>query len=388
SGLAAGEEYTIYLESISNNDNTKKDVVKCVSTVPVDSQVDNLIQIYNETYPGSYINNNAPYNEDGAGQTKSVNIDTNQAVTYFIKIENDGSGTDTFSVTGIAGGSGWSVTYYNALSGGTDITGDVTGDGWLTDPIGVGGDTEIRVEVSPDNTVSGGSTLDLYIASESTNQSNKRDTVKAVTTANNTYQADNRIKNSGESVYIGEHIWNSDGTNQTKAQTVDPDNTVIYHIQIQNDGNNAESFSVTGTGGGSGWTLTYYDALSGGTDITTEVTGSGWDTTSMAIGETKYIRVEISPDITVAGGATKEVYIVSSSGTDPARQDTVKAEATTTSAYLADGQIKNSTDGGYIGDNIYEYPTPGAAQTKGQSDQNYVVVTYHLKIENDGNEPD
>ncbi|MCK4908858.1 MAG: hypothetical protein KAS70_03065, partial [Planctomycetes bacterium] len=208
SGLAAGEEYTIYLESISNNDNTKKDVVKCVSTVPVDSQVDNLIQIYNETYPGSYINNNAPYNEDGAGQTMSVNIDTNQAVTYFIKIENDGSGTDTFSVTGIAGGSGWSVTYYNALSGGTDITGDVTGDGWLTDPIGVGGDTEIRVEVSPDNTVSGGSTLDLYIASESTNQSNKRDTVKAVTTANNTYQADNRIKNSGESVYIGEHIWN------------------------------------------------------------------------------------------------------------------------------------------------------------------------------------
>ncbi|MCK4908857.1 MAG: hypothetical protein KAS70_03060, partial [Planctomycetes bacterium] len=314
-GLAAGEFHDVFIQSVSTNDNAKEDVVKCVSTVPLESQVDNLIQLYNEAYPGSYINNDAPYNEDGAGQTKSANVDTNQTVTYYIKVENDGSGSDKFIMTGTPGSSGWSVSYYTGLTGGTNITGDITGASWTTDFIAVGNNIEIRVEVSPDNTVPGGSVLDLYIASESTNQINKRDTVKAVATANNTYQADNLIKNSGESVYIGEHIWNSDGTNQTKAQTVDPDNTVIYHIQIQNDGNNAEAFSVTGTDGGSGWTLTYYDALSGGTDITTEVTGSQWETTSMAIGEIKYIRVEISPDMTVAGNSTKEVYIVSSSGT-------------------------------------------------------------------------
>ncbi|MCK4533262.1 T9SS type A sorting domain-containing protein [bacterium] len=138
------------------------------------------------------------------------------------------------------------------------------------------------------------------------------------------YQTDNHIKNSTEGTYIGDNIYNSDGTNQTKAQSVDNDATATYHIRLENDGNTSDTFVVTGTGGVSDWTVNYYDALSGGSDITADVTGAGWSSGALASGANTEIRVEVTPGAEAGGGTFREILVTSTSQGD-SNIDAVKA---------------------------------------------------------------
>ncbi|MBA7608617.1 hypothetical protein ES703_15796 [subsurface metagenome] len=94
---------------------------------------------------------------------------------------------------------------------------------------------------------------------------------------------------------------------------------------MENDSNAPDTLNVSGTAGGGGWTITYYDALSGGSDITSDVIGGGWSTGVLAPGASKEIRVEVTPDSTLAGGSSKEVLVTSTSAFGDASQDAVKA---------------------------------------------------------------
>ncbi|GAH53607.1 unnamed protein product, partial [marine sediment metagenome] len=277
---------------------------------------------------GSYIGDGI-YNTDGTNQTKSQTVDNEATAVYDIKIENDGNVSDTFTVTGNAGGSGWTVTYYDALTGGSDITSDVTGGGWSTGALASGVSTEIRVEVTPSG-LAGGTSKDVLVTSTSAGDSSQ-DAVKATTTVSTVYQPDNQVRNQGEGSYIGDGIYNTDGTNQTKSQTVDNEATAVYDIKIENDGNVSDTFTVTGNAGGSGWTVTYYDALTGGSDITSDVTGGGWSTGSLAAGANKEIRAEVTPS-GLAGGTSKDVLVTSTSAGDSS-QDAVKATTTVSTGY-------------------------------------------------------
>ena len=139
------------------------------------------------------------------------------------------------------------------------------------------------------------------------------------------YQPDNQIRNRGEETYIGDNTYNTTGADQTKSQTVDNSVTATYEIKVGNDSNAPDALNVSGTAGGGGWTITYYDALSGGSDITSDVIGGGWSTGVLAPGASKEIRVEVTPDSTVAGSSSKEVLVTSTSAFGDASQDAVKA---------------------------------------------------------------
>ncbi len=200
------------------------------------------------------------------------------------------------------------------------------------------------------------------------------------------YQSDNHIKNSSEGTYIGDNIYNSDGVNQTKAQNVDNDATATYHIRLENDGNNADTFVVTGIGGDTNWTVIYYDALSGGSDITGSVTGGGWSTGLLASGATTDIRVEVTPGAGVGGGSFRNILVTSTSQGD-ANVDAVEAVTTVNGSvnYQTDSQIKNSSEGTYSGDNVYNND---GNQFKDQNVNNDETAIYHIKVENDGNSSD
>ena len=146
------------------------------------------------------------------------------------------------------------------------------------------------------------------------------------------YQTDNHIKNSSEGIYAGDNIYNNDGTSQTKAQNVDNDVTAIYHIRIENDGNSSDTFVVTGNGGDADWTVTYYDALVAGSNITGSVTGGGWNSGALASGATREIRVEVTPGAGAGGGTSREILVTSTSQGD-ANADAVKATTTVNSGY-------------------------------------------------------
>ena len=144
-----------------------------------------------------------------------------------------------------------------------------------------------------------------------------------------TYQPDNQIGNKGEETYIGDNIYNTTGADQTKSQTVNNNVTATYEIKVENDSSAPDALNVSGTAGGGGWTVTYYDALTGGSDITSDVIGGGWSTGVLAPGASKEIRVEVTPDGTLPGGSSKEVLITSTSAFGGTTQDTVKAVSIT-----------------------------------------------------------
>lgn len=336
---------------------------------------DNLIKNSNES-PSGYIGDNI-YNADGTNQTKSQTVVPNTAAVYHIRIQNDATSAGTVNVTGTGNASGWTVRYYDALSGGTEITAQVTGNGWTTPSIPAAGYTEIRAEVTPAPTVSGGTVYSILVTSVS---GQNLDAVRANTRAA-VLQPDNLIKLSSESTYIGDSIYNADGTNQTKSYISNYWNTVTFNVRIQNDGDVNDNFNVTGTGSGSGFTVTYFDALAGGNDITAAVIGAGWTAPTLAPGASTEIRLEITGSST--SDTIYEVLVTSTSGVSPRTPrelDAVKAVVFTAQAQ-PDAQIKNSDETLFVGDDVYN--NSGMAQTKEQEVGFDTTAVYHLKIQND-----
>ncbi len=141
------------------------------------------------------------------------------------------------------------------------------------------------------------------------------------------FSPDGQIKNSSETTYIGNNIYNDDGTEQTKEQEVAPGTPAVYHIKIENDGANADNIKVTGTGDVSDWTVRYYDDLIGGTEITGDVTGGGWFTGTLLSDDSKEIRVEVTPALSASG--SYEVLVTATSlNAVPEKKDVVKAITT------------------------------------------------------------
>jgi len=132
------------------------------------------------------------------------------------------------------------------------------------------------------------------------------------------YQPDNHIQTEGDGIY------NTSGSGQTATQTVLNGTMAIYLINIQNDGIASDNFTVLGTAGGGGWTVNYFDAPSGGSDITSQITSSTWVTPTLIPGEITQIRLEVTPS-GLPGGSTKDVFVTSTSNGASFKQDTVKA---------------------------------------------------------------
>jgi hypothetical protein len=90
--------------------------------------------------------------------------------------------TEQFRVGGPAGSAGWTIKYFNAATGGTEITASVTKGGWLTPPLARGATREVRVEVTPGSTVAASATRDVLVKVRSFADLSKLDVVKATTT--------------------------------------------------------------------------------------------------------------------------------------------------------------------------------------------------------------
>ena len=138
------------------------------------------------------------------------------------------------------------------------------------------------------------------------------------------YRPDGIIGNQLDgSDYIGEGSFNLSGTNQTKNQSISVGQTANYYIKVKNAGSGAEYISVLGTGDSTGWTVTYSDAKTGGSDITLQVTGSsGWPTYVIS-NEAKEIRAMVRS--TTDTPSTKEVFVTAVSANNTTKKDVIGA---------------------------------------------------------------
>lgn len=313
---------SLLITATSITNDTAVDAVKAVTSFTGSYKTDMLIKTGTETsYSGTNI-----FNADGSNQTKTCNVSAGQKVTYAFRAQNAGNANDSFRITGPAGGSGWSVKYYD-LTTNADVTSQVTGSGWISGAIAPKINKGIYAQIKPDSTVPLGSSITLLVTGASESDKSKIDVVKAVTTCVAAYQPDLLIKSGSETVYIGTGIINADGTNQTKSQSASANQKVTYSFRVMNAGYFNDSYTVTGTAGGSGWSVKYYD-LTSGVEITSQVTGSGWSSGTLASGIDKGIFVKVSPDATVTSGSSKTLLITAASISDGTKKDVVKAVTT------------------------------------------------------------
>ena len=264
------------------------------------------------------------YNTSADDQTVAQDTLNNQLIVYHIRIQNDGAAYSGYNVSATAGGDGWEIKYYSAITGGGDVTADIIVGSWSVQPLTPTYTTDFRVEIKPDTTILGDIAKSVYITITATTGFTK-DIVRAITTCAVNPKPDLAIKQSTADSYIGDDIYNLTGENQTLPKNVNNTVTLTYYIKIQNYGNTT-GFYIVGTASAGGWTMNYFDASEGGTDITNDVR-TGWNLTLTPTAVT-YIRVEVTPDLTVAAGATQDVNITIRSTDDLLIGDMVTVSST------------------------------------------------------------
>jgi len=146
--------------------------------IPPVYQPDLLIRTPNESaYTGGGI-----FNLDGTNQTKSQWLSDGMTTIYCFRLQNAGNTTDTFTLTAPAGGSGWTLAYFD-MDTITAITTAITGQGWKVARLAPGTKKGFYVQVTPGLTVPFGATNTLTVTVVSTADATKKDVVKALSIA-------------------------------------------------------------------------------------------------------------------------------------------------------------------------------------------------------------
>ncbi len=283
-----------------------------------------------------YIGDNI-YNSTGSGQYVLQFADPNQWATYHVRIENDGAIYDTFRIYAQESGTGtWWTQYYDALSGGNDITNQIkSASGWEIN-LEPGSIQYLRVEVKPGSNMNG-LVRRVTITSRTQSPLGEKIDVVYMDTQCNYLQPDNLIKNRNESVYTGNNIYNATGQGQTKSQKTWSWRKRIYDIKVENDGETWDVVVITGNGSDTQWTVKYYDALSGGQDITDGVVG-GYYWEILNPGQATNLRLEVTPKSSAQMGSQKVVLVTSYAGYNYKKKDAVKAVTINTPWYaIIDG---------------------------------------------------
>ncbi len=131
------------------------------------------------------------------------------------------------------------------------------------------------------------------------------------------YQPDLMIKTPTDANYQGENIINMP-EEQTCSQIASPGSPAVFQLRVQNYGTVQDTFTLTGSAGSDGNSARYFDADSGGQDITAQMTGDGWTSPALSSGACVDLRVEITLDplVLLATPATFSVTAVSCTDTD------------------------------------------------------------------------
>lgn len=155
-------------------------------------------------------------------------------------------------------------------------------------------------------------------------------------------QPDMAIRGQSSAGYVGEEQYSGDGQVQAATTPVMPSATTVFTLKITNQGTVADTYKITGTGSNVYWTVNYFSAETGGTNVSTDVTktGDGWSTGTIAAGASRTFRVEVRARSDAPANDTYALSITATSVANPAKFDTVQATTTRLSADVnGDGSI-------------------------------------------------
>ena len=139
---------------------------------------------------------------------------------------------------------------------------------------------------------------------------------------------DAQIRKAGQTTFKGDGVYNTDGSGQTASANLARGASVDFTVKVENDGNVADRFLLTGTAAGAGFSARYYDAA--GAEITAAVLAGTYDTGSLAPRASRTIRVRVKARSAAVVGASQTVVITARSAQGPTRVDVVRATASVT----------------------------------------------------------
>jgi hypothetical protein len=140
------------------------------------------------------------------------------------------------------------------------------------------------------------------------------------------YQPDAQIRYARSSTWAGGDVYGSDGSGETASAKVKRTKSVTFVIQIQNDGNNADDFFIQGQGRKKGFVVSYFNAPSGGTNITSSVIAGDYQSLSVAPTASTYIRIVVTAKKGVSLGTVRSWLVTATSLGDPLTNDAVLAK--------------------------------------------------------------
>ncbi|NSW55546.1 MAG: hypothetical protein HPY44_06000 [Armatimonadetes bacterium] len=176
-------------------------VVVKLKAPPPDAKPDALIQ---GPAGGGFVGTKE-YGEDGSGQTAYGPAMPGATSVYIVRVLNRGATQDTFFAFGSAGNSRWRVRYYDALTGGNDITADATAQGGAS--LGLIKPEEykdLRVEVTPLSSATANSKIETLVKVWPSQLLTRIDAVKAVTLlASADVNHDGKIDQKDQALFVG-----------------------------------------------------------------------------------------------------------------------------------------------------------------------------------------
>ncbi len=270
------------------------------------------------------------YANDQGQQAMKAETRIGTTVTYLFKVQNDGPSPAKFMLIGAGSSKGWTVSYFTDYEGGDNITANVVGGGYPVPELQAGEYALFRCDITPGADVAAGTVYTVGMLAKSTVGALRTDTASFVITAaakpvEPVSRPDAAIHALGQDALKGEHVYNDD-QEQTVTTPTSRNAPAVYEIVVRNNGNVTEPFRLAAPAGEDGWTVTYFDNLRGGDDITAAITGpAGWTTRALEPLGIVLLRVEVTPATDVPWNTTFPARVSAVSTHDEAKADSVIA---------------------------------------------------------------
>ncbi|MGH8104079.1 MAG: DUF2341 domain-containing protein, partial [bacterium] len=338
------------------------------------------------------------YNVD-ASQTVQNTVANETKVTYTARVVNSGLAADTYTATGAPSPNAaeWTVAYFDAPTGGNDITAAVTAGTYPTPALPVNSFFDVFVEVTPHFPATGGLFLPLRVLYASTNDTNIN--LADLTQFGVTH--DSVLANTAPTVLRG--VSEEVDTNPAFPLPVDSSqsqnvlNTVkaTYYAMVSNGGNINDVFKLRGNTAPAnplGWTVNFYPYVGGTCTVNATfssfVKGAGQNVTINKLGNT-VVCIEATADRSVNGGDTLTVNLTATNTTDPSKTSTIATTTTVIVSYQSDLSIETTPNNLGLdmpnvpfGNGVYDQT--GVTETVAAASDGS-MVTLFFRADNDGN---
>lgn len=357
--------HTALVTGTSELDGTKVDAVRMVTSYPAIARPDLAISRWDGLVGAGVISST------GAGQTVSQTVENGVAAVYDLRVTNAGTTAGAFTLRGQGSTQRWLVGY-TVTGTSEDITGAITQPDWSTPTLAPGEHVDIAISVTPRAGLDGGTVGRVWV----TAAASPDETVVTLTTCAVVRRPDATVDG------LGANVTNATGEGQTSAGACYENAAVTYSVTLTNRGNVAGTLRVTGPGDTGTWQVQYRDAH--GQDITSAVTGTGWDT-ALARNRSAAVQIAVTPLDGTEGGSVHTVLLTCASVNDAAAVDAVGAATTCRPrVYRPDAAVLSGTS--WIGEGILNLT--GEGQTSSRPVVAGGSATHQLRIGNAGSHAD